>query len=215
MVRIGLAVAVVTLLATSASAEKGQVEVTATTQWINRIGGDQTEAVQSGEYRTDFESGGGVGVGVNYFIGDRWSLELKGAALRSRLAVRLRGSDYEYTAELPGANIFPINVVAQYHFRHMGSWQPYVGIGVSYVVVQDVQDVSLDVIGIDELQFDEQGGLVTLIGSNFWFAERWSVTGDVRYVPIETTAQTRFGTNQVSEFDVRPLIVSAGVRYRF
>lgn len=215
MNRICAVALLLALAATTAAAQDGDIDVFATAQWVNRIGGERSQDLGANEeFRTDFEAGGGLGIGINYFLAERWSVEFKGAALRTDLSLRGRGSDYVYVVDLGGANIYPINAVAQYHFRRKGSWQPYVGAGVSYVVVQDLDTDVLQPLGVERLEFDEQGGLVLVAGSNFWFADRWAVVGDARYVPLETEAETRFGS-AVNEFEVRPLLISAGVRYRF
>lgn len=199
-------------------AQQGRFDVLVTGQWVNRIGGDDSRQLAPGEtFRAEFETGSGLGFGLNYFFADQWSLEVKGAAFRSGLQLRGQGSDFSYVLDLGGANIFPVTALLQHHFKRRGSWEPYVGAGISYIIVQDVESDRLEQLGVERLEFGEQSGLVAAVGSSFWFADSWAVIGDLRYVPISSEAETRFvGTEPTSsDFEVTPLIVSAGIRYSF
>jgi hypothetical protein len=59
----------------------------------------------------EFGTGGGAGVGLNFFLSDRVSIEAKAAALESRLRVRIVGTDFIATADLGRAQIFPVSAV--------------------------------------------------------------------------------------------------------
>jgi outer membrane protein W len=47
-------------------------------------------------------------------------------------------------------------------------------------------------------------------------SKRWSIVGDARYTPIETRSEVRFiGTSSRAEIDVKPLVISTGIAFRF
>src|SRR5712692_7762107 len=82
-------------------------------------------------FEPQFQSGGGVGAGVNWFLSDRVSLETKVAGLGTKARLRVIGSDFVGTADLGWAQIYPISAVIQWHFLEHGFVRPYVGAGAA------------------------------------------------------------------------------------
>ena len=164
-------------------------------------------------YEPQFNNGGGLGVGVNWFFSDRVSLELKAAALDSRVRVRRMGSDFVAVADIGHAQIFPITALLQWHFLEEGAIRPYIGAGAGYVVLKNIDK---PFIGAQGIEFDDPTGLVINGGIMIPFSKRFSATADARYTPIETQASAAFvGTTSRAEIEVKPLIVSFGIAYHF
>jgi len=161
-----------------------------------------------------FGTGGGAGVGLNFFLSDRVSIEAKASALESRLRVRMVGTDFIATANLGRAQIFPISAVLQWHLSEHGTIRPYLGAGVAHVILRDVNhSVTSSATGI---HFKDPTGLVVDGGLEFNLSKRFGIYGDARYIPVETKSTANFvGTTSAVQMNVRPLIVSAGIAWRF
>lgn len=163
-------------------------------------------------YAPQFDNGGGLGGGVNWFLSSRVSLELKVAALGSKLHVRRSGSDFVAVADVGTAEIYPITALLQWHLVQHGSFRPYIGAGAGYVILKNIEK---QVIGAKAVEFDDPTGLVVDGGIEIPFGKRWSAYGDARYTPIETQARARFVGVTETKIDVRPLIISFGLAYHF
>ena len=162
-----------------------------------------------------FDSGGGVGGGINYFLTDRVSLEAKVSGLASKMRVRVIGSDFVAVADLGYAQIYPISAILQWHLLERGAIRPYIGAGVSHVILRNISK-RVASSGATGVKFQDPTGFVVDGGLEFNLGSRWSVVGDARYIPIESNSRATFtGTTAALKMHVRPLIVSAGVAYHF
>jgi len=161
-----------------------------------------------------FGTGGGLGAGLNFFLSDRVSLEAKAAALESQLRIRIVGNDFIATANLGKAKIYPISAVLQWHLSEHGTIRPYIGAGVAHVILQNVnRSISSSATGI---HFKDPTGLVVDGGLEFNLSKQFGIFGDARYIPVETKSTATFvGTSSSVKMNVRPLIVSAGLAWRF
>jgi outer membrane protein len=142
------------------------------------------------------------------------SIEAKAAALESRLRVRIVGTDFIATADLGKAQIYPISAVLQWHLSEHGTIRPYLGAGVAHVILHNVnRSVTGSANGI---HFKDPTGLVVDGGLEFNLSKRFGLYGDARYIPVETKSSATFvGTSSSVQMHVRPLIVSAGLAWRF
>lgn len=161
-----------------------------------------------------FGTGGGAGIGVNFFMTDRVSIETKAAALESQLRVRTIGSDFIATANLGRAKIYPVSAILQWHLSGHGTIRPYLGAGVAHVILQNINhSVGSFSTGI---HFKDPTGLVVDGGLECNLGKRWGIYGDARYIPVESKSTATFvGTSASVTMNVRPLIVSTGLAWRF
>ncbi len=165
------------------------------------------------KYVPRFDNGGGLGFGLNFFSGERVSLEAKVAVLQSRLHVRRSGSDYVTVADLGYAQIYPVTAVLQWHMLEGTALRPYIGAGAGYVILRDIAKPTS---GLGDVKFDNPIGLVVDGGLEISLSKRWSVLGDARYTPIESRSYATFiGTSSKATIHVKPLIVSTGIAFRF
>jgi outer membrane protein len=183
------------------------------------------EGVRSNAQTTDFtpgirfepafDTGGGVGGGINYFITDRVSLEAKVSGLASKMRVRIIGSDFVAVADLGYAQFYPISATLQWHLLERGAIRPYIGAGVSHVILHNISK-SVGSTGATGIKFKDPTGFVVDGGLELNLGRRWGLFGDARYIPIESNARAAFtGTSAALKMHVRPLIVSAGLAYHF
>ena len=164
-------------------------------------------------FQPEFDTGGGVGGGVNWYFSDRVSLEAKVAGLETQARVRIVNGDFIGTADLGYAQLYPISGVLQWHPLEGTAVQPYLGAGFVYTVLRNInKQVGNGATGI---QFKDPTGLVLDAGLAFPLGHKWSILADARYVPMETSTHVSFpGTTSSLDMHVRPLIVSFGVGYR-
>lgn len=164
------------------------------------------------DYVPQFDEGGGLGGGVNWFFSERFSVEAKIAALATRMTLVTAGSDYVATLDLGWTTMYPVSAVAQWHPLPGKGIQPYLGAGLTYVIVSDVEET----VGSPEVRFGNPAGLVVAGGLRIPLGDQWVLFGDARYVPVETRGTIQFGRGTtVADMDVRPLIVAFGAGYRF
>lgn len=201
-----------TLLLASTVLAQRRVEVIVDAEGVHRSSDVEIEPNRV-SYVPRFDNGGGAGIGVAWFVSGRVALEFKAAGLASQLTIRRTGSDFITVGELGYAQIYPISAIVQWHPVDGGSFRPYLGIGAAYVILRNIEKSAAGVTGVE---FDDPTGLVINAGLRIPFSSRWSLNGDVRYVPVETSGRARFsGTGATAGIHVKPLIVGAGLAYRF
>ncbi|MEA2328111.1 MAG: outer membrane protein [Thermoanaerobaculia bacterium] len=208
-----LTVALLTILAAAPLIAQRRIDLLIDAEGARRTG--HSEAFTPGiRFDPQFGTGGGAGIGLNFFLSDRVSIEVKAAALESRLRVRIVGSDFIATADLGRAQIFPISAILQWHLSEHGTIRPYLGAGVAHVILRDVNhSVTSSATGI---HFKDPTGLVVDGGLEFNLSKRFGIYGDARYIPVETKSTASFvGTSSEVKMNVRPLIVSGGIAWRF
>jgi len=196
-------------------AAQRRVDLLVDAEGVRRTGGNEFIHFEPLTTRFDpsFQTGGGIGGGVNWFFSDRVSLELKVAALESRLMVRAFGLDNVANISLGHAYIYPITAIAQWHMTEHGAIRPYVGAGVAHIILHNVNHRGGLIGGID---FKDPTGVVVDGGLEWRVSPKWSFTGDARYVPIETNSAATFvGTGSSIRMHVKPLIASFGVAYHY
>ena len=160
-----------------------------------------------------FHTGGGLGGGVNWFFSDRMSLEAKVSALETNMVVHMSGSDNVASFEIGRAQIYPISAIVQWHMTEHGALRPYVGAGVSHIILRNIERNTGAFGGV---RFEDPTGVVVDGGLEWRVSNRWGFTGDARYVPIETNSTATFiGTGSSIRMHVKPLIVGFGVAYHY
>jgi outer membrane protein len=208
-----LTIALLIVLAATPIVAQRRIDLLIDAEGARRTG--RNESFTPGlRFDPEFGTGGGAGIGLNFFITDRVSIETKAAALESNLRVRIVGFDFIATANLGHAQIFPISAVLQWHLSEHGTIRPYLGAGVAHVILHDVnRSVGPSASGI---HFKDPTGFVVDGGLEFNLSKRFGIYGDARYIPVETKSTATFvPTTSAVQLNVRPLIVSAGIAWRF
>ena len=155
----------------------------------------------------------GWGAGVRFGLGS--------------LAVAVDAVEASPTANygFPGATLndtnlkmIPITGVLQWHPIGHAYIDPYVGAGVAYVIFQDINNVNdFGHVGVSQINFKNDAGFVVNGGIGLNFSPHVGLTGDVKYVPVSSSATAVFvsGPNQSQKIKINPVIASVGLTFHF
>ena len=105
-------------------------------------------------------------------------------------------------AKLADTTLFPPTVMLQYHFD-MGKLKPYVGAGVNYTVFFD---------NTNGLKLDNAWGAAVQVGFDYQIKGNWFGNVDFKKLWVGTDYALGAATGHV---DIDPIIVGAGIGYRF
>jgi outer membrane protein len=200
------------LLVPAAFAQDRSFDLTANVVWLDPTGGGTFEDLADPS-DLEFESEIGYGLAANVFFGGRLSTEFAIARVQPDTTItRRRPIGGTGSGNL---QITPVTAVLQFHFAPNGFIDPYVGAGAAYVLYEfDVQGIS----NLDQIDFDDDIGLAVNAGLGIRLGNRFGINIDGKYVPIESSATAIVvGTNEErsGEFEVSPIIISAGLSLRF
>jgi len=145
-------------------------------------------------------------VDISYFLTPNFALEL------------ILTYPQEHDVKSAGAKIgtfkhLPPTLTAQYHFTGLGGWRPYVGLGLNYTHISDVNwDPAVEAAQQPSLKKDSFG-LAAQIGADVPVGGGWLLNVDVKKVQIGTEVSS-FGA-KAGDFKVDPWLVSVGFGKRF
>ena len=162
----------------------------------------------------DFKGDLGYGAGANIFFGDSISLELAASRVRPKANLASAG----LTSNDNRVNMVPITAVLQWHFAPNGFIDPYIGGGAAYVLFNDINGAKGPVhIGVNRIKFKDDAGFAADAGLSIKLGSNMDIHGDVKYVPLKSSATAVFVTGPDSESRVKinPVIATAGVGFRF
>ena len=140
-------------------------------------------------------------VDISYYFTPNWSAEL------------ILTYPQKHDVMLDGANIgtfkhLPPTLTAQYHFLPDAQFSPYLGVGVNYTRISNVNLLN----GAADLEKDSFGFAVQA-GVDFKLDKNWSLNLDVKKVQIRSDVS--IGGAKISAVKVDPWLVGVGVGYRF
>ena len=142
-------------------------------------------------------------VDVTYFFTDHIAAEL--------IAATSEHSVEAGTSHLGDTWILPPTLTLQYHFTPDNAFSPYVGVGLNYSMFYGEDD------GAGFTDLDVKGGLGYAVqaGFDYWLNDNWGLNFDVKYVDLEVDVKVNGGALRAPNVDLNPVIVGAGVSYRF
>ncbi|MFZ6778012.1 OmpW/AlkL family protein [Undibacterium sp. Ji83W] len=140
-------------------------------------------------------------VDITYFFTPNWSAEL------------ILTYPQKHDVMLDGAIIgsfkhLPPTLTAQYHFAPGAQVSPYVGAGVNYTRISDV-NLLKGAGGLENSSF----GLAVQAGVDFKLDKNWSLNLDIKKVQIRS--DVTISGAKVSAVKIDPWLVGVGVGYRF
>lgn len=115
--------------------------------------------------------------------------------------------------DLGSLDLLPPTLTLQYHFTQSDTFRPYVGAGISYVLIPN-EDAG-DALSVE--YDDGQVGLALQVGFDYFFTKNWCLNVDVKkvWVDVDATVQVLPGAYVETDVDVDPWLFGIGVGYRF
>lgn len=181
--------------------------------WADPTGGGEFEDLAD-PADIDFDSSTGYGGSVNFFIGDRLSIDIGASVVSPEARIRRRiigapGGDVEI-------DMIPITGIVQFHLIPNGVIDPYIGGGAAYVLFEDAENIGLD--DLDRLDLEDDVGFAVNAGVGIRLGNHFGIIIDGKYVPIEADATAvNLGETEAEDtrVDISPIIISAGIQLRF
>jgi outer membrane protein W len=150
----------------------------------------------------------GYGISFNHFWTDRFSTEI--SAQRSSTNATLRRysfPDHQLVVNNGEVNSTAFTATALWHFNRAGRFSPYVGAGVTHLHNDfDTHNAGPGNSGYTETEMAPSA----VAGVNVRLTDRVYLAGEVKTVP-----QLSYTEGSGGDFDVDPLSLSAGVKFRF
>jgi len=156
-----------------------------------------------------FGRGIGFGAAVGHRYGNGWAAEVawdeRGNFLKRVGGVAVDGNVFSTVVFLNG----------YYRFPTRGTVRPFIGAGLGYVVVQDI-DIDRD--GTEQ-EYSRRGGVAVqaIAGGEYSLSSRWSLSADVRWSRMSsgTFKANTAGTSLSGKPKYQPASLNLGVSYRF
>ncbi|MDE2429560.1 MAG: OmpW family protein [Burkholderiales bacterium] len=196
---LALSLAALGLTATQAMAQQSPWQVRARAVNISPANGSDAVGGVGAADRITVSSKTIPEVDITYFVTPNWSAEL------------ILTYPQKHDVMLDGAKIgtfkhLPPTLTAQYHFAPDAQVSPYLGLGVNYTRISDVNLLN----GAGDLDKNNFGFAVQA-GVDFKLDKNWSLNLDVKKVQIRS--DVTIGGVKASAVKVDPWLV--GVGYRF
>ena len=153
------------------------------------------------------------GLGIGYFVTPNVSLL---TVLGVPPTTTLTGQGTLSGLTLGKVTYGPSMLVANYHFRQFGAFQPFLGTGITYTVVFGTQDNA-----IVNLRVNNSIGAVIRAGFDVMFSDRWGAFLSVSKVFVATNASGNAaippldGAPVSAHINFNPLVLFSGITYRF
>jgi outer membrane protein len=147
---------------------------------------------------------------LSYFFTDNIAAELVFFAY-SRHDVKAKNTAVG-DIDLGSLDLLPPTLTAQYHFMPEKTFSPYVGAGLSYVLIPDDDPGAATAARYD----DGVVGFALQAGFDYFLNEHWCLNFDVKRVWVEVDVEVdALGTTVKTTVDVDPWLFGIGVGYRF
>ncbi|MFZ4806014.1 MAG: OmpW/AlkL family protein [Hyphomicrobiaceae bacterium] len=153
---------------------------------------------------------------LTYFFNKNIAVELLCCAAKHD--VKISGAANGQGAEMW---IFPPALTLQYHFDNLGPVKPYVGVGAQYIhyFSESTGDNILNAGGVN---FSDSFGVILQAGFDLAVGDGWYLNADIKKSWLDTKVTWnnvqglgQGGQSVTGKVDVDPLIISAGLGYRF
>ena len=162
----------------------------------------------------DLKSGPGAEIDATLMFSDRFGAEFSIAGSAHRLDLDAGDSN---CTDCGLVWLVPLTAIGQYHYPVYGPWDPYVGLGVTWVAPFRSGSCDLADAGLESLDLEGGAGFEVQLGVNYQLDNRWYANFDLRYsgVSIDARATTEDGDLPPVALDIDPFVIGIGVGYKF
>lgn len=166
------------------------------------------------------ESSNGDSTPLGLTTNNKWLPEVdftyfytKNLAVELILTVPQRHTLYSNGGAIGSFKHLPPTLTAQYHFTDWGNFKPYVGAGVNYTRLSNVNFAPAVAAALNPSVDKNSFGLALQVGVDIPLSNNLYLNLDVKKVQIRTDVAS-FGKN-VGTFKVDPVLVGIGLGWRF
>jgi len=162
----------------------------------------------------DLGSGPGLEFDATVMFSDLFGVEFSLGASYHRLD--LVGGDWN---GIDGGPVWlvPLTAIAQYHVQIYGPWDPYFGLGITWIQPFSSLSSELREAGVEDLDLKGGAGLAAQAGVNYQMNNRWYANLDISYLgaSIDATITTEDGDLPTVKLDIKPWVFAVGFGYKF
>lgn len=153
--------------------------------------------------QTDVDNAYVPEVDLTYYFTKNISAEL--------IAATAKHSVFAGTSKVGDTWILPPTLTIQYHFTPDSDFSPYIGAGLNYSLFYG-EDASPS---FTKMGVDGGVGYAVQAGFDYWMDKNWGLNLDVKYIDLNVDVSVNNGALHAKNVDLNPLVVGAGVSYRF
>ena len=212
-----LILALLTLAALPLCGQNRSFELIPRATWLDSTGDIDLDE-EDENFGIEFDSETGYGLALNFYVTDRLSLEVGAAVIEPDFVIAFADSDGSGGAT-DGLELIPVTAALQFHLGGGGAFDPYVGVGGAYILFDDLDDFSdLTDDDVEAIELDDEIGLMFNAGLNIGLGQSLALNLDAKYAMIEPDFVVTFDRGdftETQEAEFNPLIVSAGLSFRF
>jgi len=159
---------------------------------------------------TDVDDAYTLDLDIAYFFTPNWAAEL--TLTYAQHDVKAHNTPLG-EIDLGSFDLLPPTLTMQYHFLPANKFRPYIGAGVSYVLIPNEDSGNAVSIDYD----DGQVGFALQAGFDYFFTKNWCLNVDVKkvWVDVDATVQVLPGAYLNTTVDVDPWLIGIGIGYRF
>lgn len=191
-------------------------DVTGWATWVDPQSSDTFNSSSPNRpFDISFDGKLGYGAGVNVFFGRALSLAIDASEIRPQAKFGFPGGTALNSSDL---KMIPITGILQWHFAPSGFIDPYLGAGAAYVIFDNLRNFrDVGNVGVNQINFKDDAGLALNGGIGINFSPRVGLTGDIKYVPLKSSATAVFvtGPNQSQRVKINPVMGSIGLTFHF
>lgn len=155
---------------------------------------------------------------LTYFLNKNLAVELFCCFTKHHITLKPPPAFAAVAGKVADAWMFPPALTLTYHFDGMGAFKPYIGVGAQYIHYFS-ESTATNTLGAASVRLSDSFGVTLQAGMDVKLGNGWYFNVDVKKSWLDTTATWRgsavTGGDIKAKADIDPLIISAGVAYRF
>ncbi|MEA2490664.1 MAG: outer membrane protein [Acidobacteriota bacterium] len=182
--------------------------------WVSTSQFDKTSETDpdlGGEVSIEFDENIGYGVTFSHYWGNALAVEFGAQKLGGDLNLSVEGPGAEFTAKVGELDLQAYSATLQWHFARGSRVSPYIGGGAAFVTA-DFDAEPLEDEPAEQVDLDNETTWLANAGVNIALTPSLSLGIDGKYIAYEPKGE---GDTDDDRLDVNPLVLSAGLRFRF
>jgi outer membrane protein W len=206
---VALAVVVFPILAAAQQLPANDVGV-----WVSTAQFDETSETDpdiGAEVSLEFDENVGYGVTFSHYWGNSLAVEFGAQKLGGDLNLSVEGPAADFTAKVGELDLQAYSATLQWHFARGSRISPYIGGGAAFVTA-DFDAEPIEGEPDEQVDLDNETTWLANAGINFALTPSLSLGIDGKYIAYEPKGE---GDSDEDRLDVNPLVLSAGLRFRF